>query len=80
MTTMNGTKNTRPTLSNQIDRLDTILDGLAEALNESVADAVRGVVGQTVPESVEEAVREVLARILQGCEGAEIARRPNSWY
>jgi hypothetical protein len=61
MTTMNGTKNGRPTLSNQIDRLDTILDGLAEALNESVADAVRGVVAQTVRESVEEAVREVLA-------------------
>jgi hypothetical protein len=61
MTTMNGTKPTRPTLSNQIDRLDGILDGLAEALNESVADAVRGVVAQSVRDSVEEAVREVLA-------------------
>ena len=61
MTTMNGTKNARPTLSNQIDRLDGILDGLAEALNESVADAVKDAVGKTVRESVEEAVRDVLA-------------------
>jgi hypothetical protein len=51
----------RPSLSNQIDRLDGILDGLAEALNESVADAVRGTVGDVVRETVREVLGEVLA-------------------
>src|SRR5262249_34677114 len=50
----------RKQLSAQLDRLDTILDGLADALNESVADAVRDVVGQVVRESVETTIREVL--------------------
>jgi hypothetical protein len=50
----------RKQLSSQLDRLDTILDGLAEALNESVADAVKDVVGQVVKESVETTIREVL--------------------
>src|SRR5262245_49590357 len=63
MTTETATKNgrlPRATLAGQIDRLDTILDGLAEALNESVADAVRKTVGEVVREAVGEAVREVL--------------------
>jgi hypothetical protein len=51
----------RKSLASQIDRLDSILDGLAEALNESVADAVRGVVGQAVREAVEATARELLA-------------------
>jgi hypothetical protein len=50
----------RKQLSWQLDRLDTILDGLADALNESVADAVKDVVGQVVRESVETTIREVL--------------------
>src|SRR5215470_12639017 len=50
----------RKQLSSQLDRLDTILDGLADALNESVADAVKDVVGQVVKESVETTIREVL--------------------
>ncbi|MFO0881544.1 MAG: hypothetical protein U0840_29950 [Gemmataceae bacterium] len=50
----------RPSLSNQIDRLDHLLDGLADALNESVADAVRSVVGQVVKESIEATLREVV--------------------
>src|SRR5262245_6386090 len=64
MTTQNATKNgaqPRQTLSGQIDRLDTILDGLAEALNESVADAVRTTVGEVVRETVKETVQEVLS-------------------
>jgi hypothetical protein len=57
--TLNG-HSQRKTLSTQIDRLDSILDGLAEALNESVADAVRDVVGQVVRETVGTTIREVL--------------------
>jgi hypothetical protein len=57
--TSNG-RVSRPSLSQQIERLDGILDGLAEALNESVADAVRDVVGQAVQQAVETTLREVL--------------------
>jgi hypothetical protein len=35
----------KKTLSFQLDRLDTILDGLAEALNGAVAEAVKEAVG-----------------------------------
>ena len=70
MTTANGTSSARVarrSLSEQIDRLDGILDGLAEALNESVADAVRDVIGLAVREAVSAAVTEVLSspRLLQ---------------
>src|SRR5262245_26145143 len=49
-------------LAHQLDRLDTILDGLAEALNESVAAAVRDAVAAAVREAVEVALTEVLSR------------------
>ena len=44
--TLNGRK--RPSLNEQIERLDAILDGLSDALNESVAAAVRDAVGLAV--------------------------------
>ena len=56
-TSMNGQ---RKTLATQLDRLDSILDGLAEALNEAVADAVRQSVAAAVGEAVQAAVKEVL--------------------
>jgi hypothetical protein len=59
--TMSGNGAQRKSLASQIDRLDSILDGLAEALNESVADAVKEVVGQVVREAVECTILEVLA-------------------
>jgi hypothetical protein len=46
-TTING-RAARPTLATQIDRLDTILDGLSENLTEAVADAVKAAVVQAV--------------------------------
>jgi hypothetical protein len=55
MTQTNG--RARKSLSDQIDRLDTILDGLADALNQAVAEAVQ----QTVAVAVRAAVAEVLA-------------------
>src|SRR5262245_39325280 len=57
-TTINGRQ--RKSLAEQIDRLDSILDGLAEALNGAVADAVKEAVGL----AVQEAVRGVLAEVL----------------
>jgi hypothetical protein len=79
MTTQNAPKNgavPRQTLAGQIDRLDTILDGLAEALNESVADAVRKSVGEVVRETVKETVSEVLAD--QDLIRAAMARHNNT--
>ena len=61
ITTMSGNGAQRKSLASQIDRLDSILDGLADALNESIADAVKEVVGQVVREAVECTIKEVLA-------------------
>src|SRR6516162_10465102 len=57
-TTTNGRR--RPTLSEQIDRLDRTLDGLAEALNEAVADAVKAAVGAAAREAVQATLAEIL--------------------
>jgi hypothetical protein len=59
--TISNGNTSRKQLSSQLDRLDTILDGLAEALNESVASAVKDTVGQVVKEAVETTIREVLS-------------------
>jgi hypothetical protein len=68
----------RKSLSEQIDRLDKILDGLAEALNGAVADAVTQAVGQAVKEAVQTVLTEVLSNPdlraqLQGSAVAPIA-------
>jgi hypothetical protein len=54
----NGRK--RPSLSDQINRLDQTLDGLADGLNEAVADAVKDAVGHAVREAVQAVLTEVL--------------------
>ena len=41
MTTQINGKPQRKQLSDQLDRFDTLLDGLAEGLNDAIADAVR---------------------------------------
>jgi hypothetical protein len=50
----------RKTLAGQIDRLDTILDGLSEALSESVSTAVQQAVSLAVKEAVQTVLTEVL--------------------
>ena len=62
-TPMNAPANgrARKSLEGQLDRFDSILDGLADALNESVADAVRDVVGQAVREAVGVVIAELVA-------------------
>jgi hypothetical protein len=57
-TTTNG--QVRKTLASQIDRLDSILDGLADNLNEAVADAVREATGAAIEQAVHKALLEVL--------------------
>jgi hypothetical protein len=51
----------RPSLGDQLDRLDGILNGLSDALNESVTAAVTAAVGNAVREAVEAATRELAA-------------------
>src|SRR5262245_15548173 len=52
----------RPSLGDQLDRLDGILNGLADALNQSVTAAVTAAVGNAVREAVEAATQEMAAR------------------
>jgi hypothetical protein len=75
-TTENGRR--RPSLSEQIDRLDSILDGLADALNEAVATAVKEAVGLAVKEAVQVVLAEVLANaeVLTRLRGAAAGATP----
>src|SRR5262249_61208148 len=57
-TNMNG--RVRTSLASQIDRLDSILDGLAEAINETVVAAVQAAVGQAVREAGQATLAEGL--------------------
>lgn len=54
---LNGQR--RPNLSDQINRLDKILDGLAEGLNEAVGSAVQMAVHSAVKEATEAVLREL---------------------
>jgi hypothetical protein len=60
-TTPTANGRARKSLEHQLDRFDSILDGLANALNESVADAVKDAVGQAVRETVQAVVAELVA-------------------
>src|SRR5262249_24621905 len=62
----------RRTLASQLDRLDSILDGLAAALNGAVASAVEGAVERAVKQAVGEAVRETLQAVI-----AEVVSNPD---
>lgn len=53
----------KKTLFFQLDRLDTILDGLAEALNGAVAEAVKEAVGPAAREAVKVALHEAMAQV-----------------
>ena len=65
---------TRKTLASQLDRLDSILDGLSEGLNDAVASAVREAVGLAVHEAVQAVLTNPLLREqLQGPAAAEPA-------
>ena len=50
----------RKTLSDQLDRLDRVIDGLSEALKESVASAVRDATAQAVQQAVQATLTEIL--------------------
>lgn len=60
-TSLNGRM--KKTLAFQLDRLDSILDGLAEALNGAVAEAVKETVGQAARDAVKVALEEAKAPV-----------------
>ena len=71
----------RPSLGDQLDRLDGILNGLADALNQSVTAAVTVAVGNAVREAVEAAAGELVVRLAPQdsviCNSAgSVGRRP----
>ena len=70
--TKNGTGTPRKQLSDQLDRLDTILDVLDEGLKGAVADAVREAVGA----AVSEAVQAVLLELMTNPEIRKMAQQP----
>src|SRR5579883_664599 len=61
MTMLNTNGKARKSLASQLDRFDSMLDGLSEALNESVATAVKEAVTVAVREAVQAVLTEVLA-------------------
>ena len=52
MTTLNTIAKPRKSLADQIDRLDTILDGLSDELAQAVADSVKDAVRMAVVEAL----------------------------
>src|SRR5262245_57146577 len=71
----------RKSLAHQLDRLDSILNGLAEALDESVAQAVRDAVGLAVREAIAVAVRDLVSRpeLVAALRPAEPPAPPAAW-
>lgn len=85
--TLNGDKPQRKQLSEQLDRLDNILDTLSEGLNGAVADAA----GQAIHLALKDALVEIMtdpnlrARLHQATapesphEPSQPAKRPGFW-
>ena len=76
--TMTANNGVRKSLSDQIDRLDQVLDGLADGLNGTVAQAVREVVGLAVKEAVHAVLIEVLGNpaMLEKLRGSTAVTTP----
>jgi hypothetical protein len=64
----------RKTLASQLDRLDTIIDGLADSLHEVVAIATANVVKETLTVVVQQAIHSALVEVLTN---AELQKRLN---
>jgi hypothetical protein len=86
----NTTKNGQPrkSLSEQIDRLDSVIDALAVGLNEAVATVVQEAVAGAVERAVKAALVEVLTNpsVLEhlrpaaaAAQVAPVAARPSLW-
>jgi hypothetical protein len=68
MTTTTLNNGLRKSLASQLDRLDSILDGLADNLNEAVAMATATSVKEVLSIAVEKAVHAALVEVLSNAE------------
>jgi hypothetical protein len=68
MTTTTLNTGARKTLASQLDRLETIIDGLADNINEAVAQAAPDSMKEVVNVAVQEAVHAALVEVLSNAE------------
>jgi hypothetical protein len=78
MTTTNTINRPRKNLADQIDRLDSLLDGLADNLNEAVASAVQQTVTAAVKEAVTSGVQQAIVEVLTNPELQQLLHPPKT--
>ena len=76
--TTNNTTRPRKNLADQINRLDSILDGLSDNLNEAVAAAVQQAVTTAVKEAVTTGVQQAIVEVLTNAELQQLLRPPTT--
>jgi hypothetical protein len=76
MTTTNTINRPRKNLADQINRLDSLLDGLADNLNEAVASAVQQTVAAAVKEAVTTGVTQAIVEVLTNPELQQLLHPP----
>jgi hypothetical protein len=76
--TTNTINRPRKNLADQINRLDSLLDGLANNLNEAVASAVQQAVATAVKEAVTTGVTQALVEVLTNPELQQLLRPPTT--
>jgi hypothetical protein len=74
--TTNTINRPRKNLADQINRLDSLLDGLADNLNEAVASAVQQTVAAAVKEAVTTGVTQAIVEVLTNAELQQLLRPP----
>jgi hypothetical protein len=74
--TTNNTTRPRKSLADQIQRLDSILDGLSENLNEAVTTAVQQTVAAAVKEAVTSGVTQAIVEVLTNPELQQLLHPP----
>jgi hypothetical protein len=77
--TLNGRREPRRSLSQELDRLDKMLDGLAEAIPATIADSMKETVSTAVAEAFRATLMEVVANpdIIALLRGARTAAASN---
>src|SRR5262249_11212561 len=74
--TTNNTTRPRKNLADQINRLDSILDGLSDNRNEAVASAVQQAVAAAVKEAVTSGVTQAIVEVLTNPELQQLLHPP----
>src|SRR5262249_49351399 len=76
--TTNTINRPRKNLADQINRLDSILDGLSDNLNEAVASAVQQTVAAAVKEAVTTGVTQAIVEVLTNPELVQLLHPPKT--